>query len=66
MDRPREMIETIAARMPDGTGERIDEVLYGGEVRAVFVRRAVDNEIARRKAELRQGNRRPHLKAAST
>jgi hypothetical protein len=43
--------ERINVRLPKGTGEIIDSLLYGGELRSVFVRVAVAAEIRRRQAE---------------
>ena len=44
--------EVINARLPVGTGERIDQVLNGGELRSAFIRHAVEAELQRREAGL--------------
>jgi metal-responsive CopG/Arc/MetJ family transcriptional regulator len=49
--------EIVNARLTRGTGERIDRVLYGGEVRSAFIRRAVETELQRREAELKDKQR---------
>lgn len=41
-------MEIINARVPDGTFERIDKVLKGGEVRSAFLRAALEAELKRR------------------
>jgi metal-responsive CopG/Arc/MetJ family transcriptional regulator len=38
----------MTVRLIEGTPTRIDKVLKGGEVRSVFVRRAVEAELAKR------------------
>lgn len=43
-------IESVTVRMPNGTLSRIDKVLKGGEIRAAFIRFAVEEELKRRKA----------------
>ena len=53
MDQPK--LEVITIRIPKGTGERIDKVLYGGELRSAFIREAIEAELGRRKP----GRRRP-------
>jgi hypothetical protein len=44
--------EPMTIRLVKGTALRIDAVLYGGEVRSAFVRRAVEAELARREAKV--------------
>ena len=51
MPRTLKLPETMLARFPAGTFERIDAALADGEVRAEFVRRAVEAEIDRRTPE---------------
>jgi metal-responsive CopG/Arc/MetJ family transcriptional regulator len=41
-------LEIINARLPNGTSDRIDRVLNGGEVRSAFIRHAVEAELQRR------------------
>lgn len=40
--------EIAQIRLPKGTGARMDRVLKGGEIRAAFVRAAVEAELRRR------------------
>lgn len=48
-DKPAVMkLEMINARLPQGTGERIDRVLKGGELRSAFIRAAIEAELERR------------------
>ena len=44
--------EMINARLPIGSGERMDRVLYGGELRSAFIRHAIEAELRRREADL--------------
>lgn len=49
--RPRKTQRTIdimQARLPAGSLKRMDKVLRGGEIRAHFLRTAVENELKRR------------------
>ena len=46
--------EIINARVPAGTGKRMDSVLKGGELRSAFIRAAIDAELKRREKKLRQ------------
>ena len=41
-------LEMINARLPQGTGERMDRVLKGGELRSAFIRAAIEAELQRR------------------
>jgi len=41
-------LELMSVRVPQGTFERIDTLLKGGELRSTFIRTAVQNEIDRR------------------
>jgi metal-responsive CopG/Arc/MetJ family transcriptional regulator len=43
--------DIISVRFDPHTFEEMDQVLKGGEIRAVFIRTAIDNEIRRRKNE---------------
>lgn len=38
--------DSSVIRFEEGTFERIQAVLYGGEIRAAFIRMAVDKELA--------------------
>lgn len=49
--------ETATIRLPAGTNERIDRMLYGGEVRSAFIRRAVLAELERREADAGRAQR---------
>lgn len=40
--------ELINIRVAEGTNQRIDKVLNGGEIRAAFVREAIERELERR------------------
>ena len=44
-------LEAMMVRMATGTNARIRAVLRGGELRAAFVREAVERELERREAE---------------
>ena len=44
--------ETVTIRLLAGSGKRIDKVLKGGELRAAFVRHAVEAELERREKQL--------------
>ena len=44
--------ELINARVPEGTGERMDKVLKGGELRSAFIRVAIEAELKRREKAL--------------
>jgi metal-responsive CopG/Arc/MetJ family transcriptional regulator len=50
-------MEMINARLPEGTGERIDRVLNGGELRSAFIRHAVEAELKRREKRLETSSR---------
>ena len=50
MGRHRLWTEDMQARFPEGTFERIEEVLEEGEDRTDFVRDAVERELRRRAA----------------
>jgi metal-responsive CopG/Arc/MetJ family transcriptional regulator len=53
-------LEIMTVRVPQGTLDRIDRQLKGGELRSVFIRRAVQTELAKReKSAQRQGNSAP-------
>lgn len=41
-------LEIMTVRVPEGTLELIDKHLMGGELRSVFIRKAVDAELKRR------------------
>lgn len=43
--------EGSTIRLPGGTFDRIDKVLKGGEIRAAFIRTAVEQELKRREAK---------------
>ena len=45
-----EKLEMISVRHTAGTSSRIDKVLFGGELRANFIRAAVEAELQRREA----------------
>ena len=40
--------EAINIRVAEGTNARIDKVLRGGEIRAAFIREAIERELERR------------------
>jgi metal-responsive CopG/Arc/MetJ family transcriptional regulator len=42
-------LEIMTVRVPEGTLAEIDTVLKGGELRSVFIRQAVQSELAKRK-----------------
>ena len=50
MGRHKLWSEDMQARFPEGTFERIEEVLAEGEDRTDFVREAVERELKRRAA----------------
>lgn len=52
--------EVMNLRFPEGTFERIHDVLYGGEIRAAFVRLAVETELLRRENDQRSKDRTFH------
>jgi metal-responsive CopG/Arc/MetJ family transcriptional regulator len=45
--------EIVNVRLPEGSTRRIDAVLRGGEIRAAFIRVAVENELRRREKRLK-------------
>lgn len=45
---PNQHVDLINARLPEGTLERMDRVLMGGELRSGFIRMAIDRELRRR------------------
>lgn len=48
-------LETIiTSRLPNGTGERMDKVLYGGELRSAFIRMAIETELKKREESRRR------------
>lgn len=47
-ENPVHKTEIVNARLPAGTGERMDRVLKGGELRSAFIRAAVEAELQRR------------------
>lgn len=47
-------IDIMQARLPKGTLKRMDKVLKGGEIRAHFLRAAVENELRRREGALKR------------
>jgi len=47
-------IDIMQARLPKGTLKRMDRVLRGGEIRAHFLRTAVENELRRREGALKR------------
>ena len=49
---PHSKLEVVNARLPEGTSERIDRVLNGGELRSAFIRHAVEKELQYREADL--------------
>lgn len=49
---PNQHVDLINARLPEGTLNRMDKVLMGGELRSAFIRMAVDKELRRREAAL--------------
>jgi hypothetical protein len=50
MGRKKEYAERITLPLVEGTTERIDSLLEGGEVRVDFIRTAIEHEAARREA----------------
>jgi metal-responsive CopG/Arc/MetJ family transcriptional regulator len=48
MGRKKFVGATILARLPEGTIERIEEVLHEDEKRSEFIREAIEREIKRR------------------
>jgi predicted DNA-binding protein len=55
MGRPSLGVKFTAVRLPEGLGERIDE-LVGPKRRAAFIREVVEKEVERREKE-RQGRK---------
>jgi hypothetical protein len=49
--RNPQKFEIVASRVTKETADRMDRLLLGGEVRAAFIRKAVEVEIARRERE---------------
>jgi len=47
-------LEIMTVRVPEGTMDRISSVLYGGELRSVFIRVAVEAELSRRERKIRR------------
>jgi len=47
-------LEIMTVRVPEGTMDRISSVLYGGELRSVFIRVAVEAELLRREKAARK------------
>ena len=54
MENNAPKIEVVTVRLPEGTGSRIDKVLYGGELRSAFIREAIEAELQRRKPSRRR------------
>ena len=51
-DKPAvQKLEMINARLPEGTGARMDRVLKGGELRSAFIRVAIEAELQRRERD---------------
>lgn len=50
MSQQNEYADTLTVRLPGGTFDRIDQVLKGGEIRAAFIRAAVEKELCEREA----------------
>ena len=48
---PTQVIETANVRLPEGTIDRIEKVLKGGELRSRFIRAAVEAELRRRERD---------------
>jgi metal-responsive CopG/Arc/MetJ family transcriptional regulator len=48
---PTQVIETANVRLPEGTIDRIEKVLKGGELRSGFIRTAVEAELRRRERD---------------
>lgn len=44
--------EITTVRLPEGSTQRIERVLKSGEIQAMFIRAAVDNELRRREKRL--------------
>jgi len=57
-------LEIMTVRVPEGTMDRINSLLRGGELRSVFIRTAVEAELARRAKKLAQQRRRQTSLAA--
>jgi len=51
---PKPGVGSIVAnvRVAKDTGDRIDQVLYGGELRSDFLRAAIEKELIRRERDL--------------
>jgi predicted DNA-binding protein len=49
----RPATEIMNVRLAKGTNERIDKVLRGGEIRAMFIREAIEAELQRREQKPR-------------
>ena len=47
-------LKVVNVRLPEGMEDRIDRLLYGGELRSAFIRRAVITEIQRRERETKK------------
>lgn len=52
-------LEIMTVRVPEGTLAEIDTVLKGGELRSVFIRQAVQTELAKRKKAAQRRNGTP-------
>jgi len=57
-------LEIMTVRVPEGTMDRINGLLRGGELRSVFIRTAVEAELTRRAKKLAQQRRRQPSLAA--
>jgi len=57
-------LEIMTVRVAEGTMERINRLLRGGELRSVFIRTAVEAELKRREKNLAQQRRRQTSLAA--
>jgi metal-responsive CopG/Arc/MetJ family transcriptional regulator len=57
-------LEIMTVRVPEGTMDRINNLLRGGELRSVFIRTAVEAELTRREKKLTQQRKRQSSLAA--